>query len=69
MKLFQGRLNVLSAIFLAVLLTACGGGGGSAPVDPPQDGDTTPDTFTFEDQTDVELSTVITSAPITVTDR
>ena len=59
------KLNLLQKVLMLVFtlsLAACGGGGGGGT---PQ-ADTVPDTFSFTDQTDVALSTVITSNSITV---
>jgi agarase len=54
-------------LFLMVLITACGGGGGSSGSDGGTvTADTTPDSFSFSAQSDVELSTAVTSDSITV---
>jgi glucose/arabinose dehydrogenase len=51
----------------ALSLTACGGGGGGNGSGNAMPADTTPDQFTFTDQTGVPQSTPIISAPITIT--
>jgi hypothetical protein len=53
-------------ILLVAALAACGGGGGDAPA-APGGPDTTPAPFSFVDQAGVATSTVITSAPVTIT--
>lgn len=52
------RRHELTVLVLAAVLHGCGGGGGGA--------DTTPNAFSFVDQADVALSSVITSAPVTI---
>lgn len=68
MKWFKFE-NALSTVFSAVLLmllVACGGGGGdSDPTNPPQS-DTTPDSFVFEDQIDIQFDTLVQSNAITI---
>jgi hypothetical protein len=51
------------------LLTACGGGGGggSSPPPPPPPPDTTPNAFTFSNQSDTALSTNVSSNEIAIT--
>src|SRR5690606_8486306 len=53
-------LLIIPSICLAQMLMISGGRG-TGPA-----GDTTPAQFTFTEQTDVDLATTITSAPITV---
>jgi glucose/arabinose dehydrogenase len=50
-----------------LILTSCGGGGSNGGGKMLPAADTTPDVFTFIDQTGVPQSTQITSAPITIT--
>lgn len=54
------------AFLLALLLSACGGGGGGGGGDAPP-ADTTPNPFTFADQTSVTPGATVTSAPVTIT--
>ena len=53
---------------VSVLLFSCGGGGGSAVTNPPtpSPGDSIPNNFSFVDQDDVELSTIVQSEAITI---
>ena len=60
-------------LFISLLLTACGGGGGgggggnSPPRQAPQpEPDTTPNNFSFEPRTDVELGVQVTSNSATI---
>ena len=52
--------SVLSVALASVLLTACGGGGGS------RDPDLTPNSFSFVDRVDQELSAEVSSNTITI---
>lgn len=60
--LYKSLLLILPATALAGLLTQSAGSGAGAV-----SGDSTPAQFTFTDQTDVALSSTITSAPVTLT--
>lgn len=53
--------------FLVALLAACGGGGGDTAAAPGTGPDTTPTAFSFVDQSDVATSTLVTSAPVSIT--
>ena len=55
---------VLGVTGILMFTAGCGSGGGGSTV---TTGDSTPDAFSFTDQTDVALSTVITSNAIIVT--
>lgn len=66
MRIFSGRVAAWIAV-AALSLTACGGGGGNGGESAMPVVDTTPDAFTFTDQTGVPQSTQITSAPVTIT--
>lgn len=62
-KIYKNKKTILIIGFCTVL-TACGGGGGggsSAPVT-----DTTPNTFTFVAQSDVQLEETVTSNSVTI---
>ncbi|WP_444997127.1 BspA family leucine-rich repeat surface protein [Aliikangiella sp. IMCC44359] len=66
MKYLSKALSSLSAVlFLSLTIIACGGGGGnSTPLEP---SDSTPDSFTFVEVTEAELSSVVESESITIT--
>ena len=61
---FRVRTNFI-LLLITLTLSACGGGGGVTTTDDTSP-DITPDTFSFSDQIDVALSSVISSNSITV---
>ena len=63
----QRRISSLVAIGLLAFLAACGGGGGSDSPPPPPPVDTTPNTFTFTNQSGTALAGAATSDEVVIT--
>ena len=61
-SLSRALSSLIAVLFLSLSIIACGGGSSSAPTPP----DLTPNSFSFAEITDVELSTVIESDPVTI---
>ena len=61
------RIKAVLFTTASALVGACGGGGGNNnSSSSPSPADTTPDAFTFTDQTGVTPSSVVTSAAVTI---
>ncbi len=65
---FTFSMRAILVIMALMLITSCGGGGSDPDpvIDPPPPSDSTPDSFTFTDQVDIEFDILVQSDSITI---
>ncbi|MGQ9424385.1 PKD domain-containing protein [Gilvimarinus sp. F26214L] len=66
MKGYLKRINVFTLMVMITAVNACGGGGSSDKSPRPLESDTSPDSFSFAPQTEVEVGRLVTSNVIKI---